>query len=308
MKEESLMIEVMFGESEGGTMKVAKNYSKPDFNSGAIGWIGRKPTKAEFDKMFDGKAVSGNSSEVVCIPFLLDIGDITVPIESEYRKNLMIELYTITGFGDENTRKSLEDAWDKYLKEIERLKNYASQEEYIRLWYSNAPYSLCGFYYVCKLLKEYGCKISAIKLPQHMQISDIEIQSCSYWGEMPAGKLYQYLPLEKALSASEIRLFASFWDELKEDKSTLRAVVNGRVIGVPDDFYDHIIRKEIPDGEFVMARLIGNILGKYPLGIGDWWYSKRINRMIELGELVVVQKQKEIYSQVLKREYRRKFR
>ena len=300
------MIEVMFGESEGGAMKVAKNYQKPDFNSGAIGWIGKgpKPAKEEFDKMFDGKAVGGNASEVVCIPFLLDIGDITVPIDSDYRKNLMIDLYTITGFGDENTQKSLEDAWDKYLGEIERLKNYASQGEEIRLWYGNATYSLCGFYFACNLLKEYNCKISAIKLPHHIQLSDTEIQENTSWGEIAAGKFYQYLPFEKTVSACEIRFFASSWDELKEDKSTLRAVVNGRVIGVPDDFYDHIIRKEIPDGEFVMARLIGKILGKYPLGIGDWWYAKRINRMIELDELVVVQKQKEIYNQVLKKRER----
>jgi hypothetical protein len=88
----------------------------------------------------------------------------------------------------------------------------------------------------------------------------------------------------------------------QEDKSILRAVVNGKVIGVPEDFYDHVIRKELPEGEFTMGRLIGNILGKYPLGIGDWWYAKRIIRMIELGELVIVQKQKEIYSQILKRQ------
>jgi len=50
-----------------------------------------------------------------------------------------------------------------------------------------------------------------------------------------------------------------------------------------------------------MARLIGNILGKYPLGISDRWYAKRINKMIEQGELVVVQKKKETYSQVLKK-------
>lgn len=299
------MIEVMFGESEGGAMKVAKNYRKPDYNSAAIGWIGKKPSKEEFDKGFDGKAVGGKSSEVVCIPFLLDIGDITIPIESEYRKNLIIDLYILNilnGFGDENIRKSLEDAWDKYLEEIKRLKNYASLGKCIRLWYSNSPYSLCGFYYVCNLLKEYDCKISAIKLPHHIQLSDTEIQFNTSWGEIAAGKFYQFLPLEKALSTCEIRAIASNWDELKADKSTLRAVVNGRVIGVPDDFYDHIIRKEIPDDEFVMAHLIGNIIGKYPLGIGDWWYAKRINSMIELGELIVVKKQKEIYSQVLKKQ------
>jgi hypothetical protein len=295
------MIEVMFGESEGGAMKVAKNYRKPNFNSGATAWFGRKPTEEEFDKMFDGKAVGGNSAEVVCIPFHLDVGDITFPIESEYRKNFILDFYTMNGFGDANSRMSFELAWDKNLQEIERLKNYAAQGECIRLWYSDAPYSLCGFYYVCNLLKEYDCKVSAIKLPQHMQLSDTEIQFYTSWGEIDAGRFHRFLPLERELSTCEIRSYASNWIELKEDKSTLRAVVNGKVIGVPEDFYDHIIRKEIPDSEFVMARLIGNILGHYPLGIGDWWYAKRIKKMIELGELIVVNKQKEGYSQVLKK-------
>ncbi|SNS73977.1 protein of unknown function [Anaerovirgula multivorans] len=295
------MIEVMFGESEGGAMKMAKNYQKPDFNNGTTAWFGKKPTKDEFDKMFDGKAVGGNSSEVLCIPFMLDIGDINVPIESEYRKKLILDMYTINGWDDKSTLEDLEKAWKKYLDEIGRLKNYAAQGKNIRLWYSDAPYSMCGFYYVCNLLREYGCKVSAIKLPQYMQISDNEIQFYTSWGEIDAGKFYKFLPLEKELSSCEMRSFVLDWVELKEEKSNLRAVVNGKVIGVPEDFYDHIIRKEIPDGEFIMARLIGNILGKHPLGIGDWWYAKRINKMIEQGELVVVQKQKEIYRQVLKK-------
>ncbi len=68
---------------------------------------------------------------------------------------------------------------------------------------------------------------------------------------------------------------------------------------MPEDFYDHIIRKELPEGEFTVGHLNGTILGKYPIGVGDWWYAKRINRMIELGELVIVKKQKGIYGQVL---------
>lgn len=295
------MIEVMFGESEGGAMKVAKNYKKTDYRSGATGWIGKKPSKEEFDKMLDGKAVGGNSSEVVCLPFVLDIGDINMPIDSDYRKNLILDMYTINGRDDISTIKELEKAWEKYLKEIERLKNYASIGEELRLWYSNAPYSLCGFYYVCNLLNEYNCKVSVIKLPPYMQLSDNEIQFYTSWNEIYAGKFYKFLPLEKELSHCEVRSFASDWIKLKEERSTLRAFVNGKVIGVPEDFYDYIIRKEISEGEFIMARLIGNILGKHQLGIGDWWYAKRINKMIEQGELGVVQEQKEIYRQVLKR-------
>lgn len=73
------MIEVVFGESEGGAMKVAKNYKKPDYHNGAIAWFGKKTSKDEFDKMFEGKAIGGNSWEVVYLPFMLDIGDINMP-------------------------------------------------------------------------------------------------------------------------------------------------------------------------------------------------------------------------------------
>lgn len=295
------MIEVVFGESEGGAMKVAKNYKKPDYHNGASGWIGKKPSKEEFDRMFDGKAVGGNSSEVVCLPFMLDIGDINMSIDSEYRKNLILEMYTINGRDDISTKKELEEAWEKYKNEIEQLKNYAIKGEEIRLWYSNAPYSLCGFYYVCNLLNEYRCKVSAIMLPRYVQLSDNEMQFYTSWNEVDAGKLYKFLPFEKELSYCELRSFASEWMDLKEERSMLRAFVNGKVIGVPEDFYDHIIRKEISEGEFIMARLIGNVIGKHPLGIGDMWYAKRINKMIEQGELEVVQKQKEIYGQILKK-------
>jgi len=295
------MIEVLFGESECGAMKAAKNYRKPDFDNGAIGWIGRKPSKEEFEKMFDGKAVGGNSSEVICIPFMLDIGDINVSIESDYRKKLIFDMYTINGMDDDSTLKVLEDTWKKHLSEIERLKNYAIQGEAIRLWYSDSPYSVCGFYHVCSILREYNCKVSAIKLPQYMQQADNIMQFYTSWGEINAGKFYKFLPLEKELCSPEVKSFAYNWLELKEEKSTLRAIVNGKLIGVPEDFYDHIVRKEVPHGEFIMARLIGNVLGKHPIGVGDWWLAKRINKMIEDGELMVVQKKKKIYSQVLRK-------
>ncbi len=295
------MIEVLFGESEAGAMKVAKNYRKPDYDNNATAWFGKKPSKDEFEKMFDGKAVGGNSSEVICIPFMLDIGDIDVSIEGEYRKKLIFDMHTINGMDDNNTLQDLENSWKRYLNEIERLKNYAIQGETIRLWYSDSPYSMCGFYYVCSVLREFNCKVFVIKLPQYMQLSDNIMQFYSSWNEIDAGRFYRFLPLEKELSPRELQSFACNWAEFKDEKSTLRAVVNGKLIGVPEDFYDHLIRKEIPDGEFIMARLIGKILGKHPLGVGDFWYAKRINEMIEEGELTVVQKEKEIYRQVLKK-------
>ena len=210
-------------------------------------------------------------------------------------------MHTINGMDENNILQDLENSWKRYLNEIERLKNYAIQGESIRLWYSDSPYSMCGFYYVCNILRGYNCKVFIIKLPQYMQLSENTMQFYTSWDEIDAGRFYKFLPLEKELSHREIQSFSCNWAELKDEKSTLRAVVNGKLIGVPEDFYDHIIRKEVPNGASIMARLIGNILGKHPLGLGDFWYAKRIIKMIDDGELMVVQKKKEIYSQVLKK-------
>lgn len=271
------MVEVMFGEGEGGAMKIAQGYAE------------------------NGEVNGIKKSEVVCIPFLLDIGNINEAVESEYRKNLIMELYTANGRVDKSIAKALEETWPIYLNEIERLKKYASQGEKIRLWYSNAPYSICGYYYTCSLLKDYHCKVSAIKLPDYKQGSDNKILFLTNWGEVEPEEYHKYLPFEEELTASAISEYALLWNELKEDNSPLRAYVNGKLIGVLEDFYDHIIRKEIPDKEFEMVQLIGNILGKYPLGVGDWWYAKRIINMIERGELEVVNYHENKYCQVLKR-------
>lgn len=300
----TLMIEVMFGESEGGAMKMAKNYNVN--SSCAVGWIGegKKPSKKELDKMFEGKPVGGNSGEVICLPFMLDIGNIQIPIEDEYRKELILDMYSNGRIDKESLRKELEGVWVRYLDEIERLKAYIASGEQLRIWYSNAPYSLCGFYYTCHLLQNIKCDLSAIKLPEYKYDAvNRTITSFTSWGEMEAGKFYQFLPLECPVSDDEKRYFGSKWEDLKEDNSPLRAVLNGNLTGVSEDYYDFMIRKELPDEEFVLARLIGNILGKYSIGIGDWWYAKRINWMIERGEIKVMEEKEHTYSQILKKAF-----
>lgn len=292
------MIEVLFGESEAAAMKIAKNFQN---TTSIISGEFREEKNHEFHITEGGKPISGNSKQVICIPFMLDIGDNSYPIDSEYRKNLILNFYTMNTKNKPEVLKELEGCWSIYLNEIERLKHYAAQGQAIRLWYSDAPYSLNGFYYICKLLQEYPCKIFEVKLPPYRKLSDNEMQFHISWGEIEPGEFYHYLSLERELSHNEIRSFATDWNELMEEKGMLRAVVNGRLTTVTEEFYDFIIRKEIPDGEVSIGRLIGKILGKYRIGVSDWWYAKRILLMIEQGELVVVKHKKELYGDVVKK-------
>ncbi len=58
-------------------------------------------------------------------------------------------------------------------------------------------------------------------------------------------------------------------------------------MSVPIDFYDHIIRKCLPDGPVVMGKLLNSIM-RYPLGVSDTWYRFRIEKMIKDGEIDIV--------------------
>lgn len=278
------MLEIVFSDSTKGAMKVAKNYNKENMIGGAIGYIGKKPSKKELEKQFEGKAIGGSSKDVVCIGFNLDIGDIASGIDSEERRNEFIRVFGSVNFKD----NEIERFFNSQREDFEKLLIAAKTGEPIRVWKSNTPFSACAFACLCDTLRNIECKISSISLPEYWETSDNTTQSCADWAELPPGQFYRFLPLEREISNIEKRLQSSLWNDLKAENAPLRALVNGKLISVPKDFYDQIIIKNIPDQEFVMAQLIGTILGKYRLGVGDAWYALRIKKMIAENKLEIV--------------------
>lgn len=297
------MIEILFGESEGVAMKLAKNYQQPDYEDGPTAWLGEKPDKATFEDMFAGEAVGGTSAEVIILPFMLDIGSLREPLDGTYRKQIILEQYGVYWNEDEKEeREELEQEVETYGKELQRMEQFAKQGESFRIWYSNKPYSLCGLCHAVSVLRKYECAISVVRLPDYVREEENTTVRYSSWGEVDAGQFYRFLPLEKELSEHEQKVFASRWDELKEEDALLRVLINGCLVGVKEDFYDFLIRRELPEGEIIQARLIGNLLLKYPLGISDSWYMNRIKHMIETGEIKVVKEADEIFRRSIRKE------
>ena len=80
------------------------------------------------------------------------------------------------------------------------------------------------------------------------------------------------------------------WQQLKKENAPLRAVVNRRLVSVPETFYDSFILQELDaeEDEFMEARVIGKVLGKYSLGISDSLVAIRIEQFIKDGMLKAV--------------------
>lgn len=283
------MIEVVFSDSEKGNFKLARNFSGKDMSSGAIGYIGEKPSDGELEKYLkenrEGEPLGDDSEDVVYIGFNLDMGEIDGEIDGAKRQKIFNDLWCRFNF----TYPEQQEFFKTQRDDLEKLLSFARSGKSIRIWKSNSPYSACGFYYVCYLLKDIDCSnLSVITLPEYLpDFTGKNIHHVS-WGEVHAGKLYKFLPLEKTIFKIEKQAYSTHWEVLMNENAPIRAIINGRLLSVVEDFYDPIIIKNIPSGEFVLARLIGEILIKYELGISDSLIASRIDKMISDKKLVIV--------------------
>lgn len=292
------MIEVLFGESEAASMKVAKSNSNMllHHSNGPTATIGTPLTSSE-----ETTWIQGNSQEVICLGFMLDVGDIQQEVASEYRKNLIYSLLYQEQWGkDLEMSKELIEIGNIYFKEVERLKEYIEHGESIRVWYSKSPYSLCGLYFLCHWMRNDRNEMYVVELPAH-RINKSAIISYQNWGEVVAEQFSHFLPSQRQISNIEKKLYAQNWLELVEDNSPLRIILNNQLVGVNEDFYDFLIWKRLDEKPIKQARLIGDILGHYPISIGDWWYAKRIQHHIDHGLIEVVEDAEKKYARLIKK-------
>ena len=66
----------------------------------------------------------------------------------------------------------------------------------------------------------------------------------------------------------------------------LRAVVNGRVMGVSEDFYDPVLRRCLTEKPQKVANVLGQALVQLS-GVGDWLLARRLRAMAEAGTVRV---------------------
>ncbi|MEA4846941.1 MAG: DUF3658 domain-containing protein [Clostridiaceae bacterium] len=311
------MIEVVFSDSEKGSMKCGQRFSSNAGGAVGIAIIrsdGGQPTKEEYAaalaeaklrrerELRDGKPLGGRPEDVIGLSFALDIGDIAVPITDASRRSLLAQMLSADPWDQlHEIEDSIHRYWDGCISDLNKLITKAKAGEPIRIWYSNAPYSMCGFYDTIYNLESCDCRISAVKLPGFMPLGERGAKSAVSWGEITPGEFAHYLPLEFEIPDSVKKAVIMEWERLKGENAPLRVVLNGKLHSAEMDFYDCFIRKEIPDGTFKVGQLIGSVLGRNRLGIGDWLIAQRIRNMIESNELIIVQKNAAFYGTILKR-------
>lgn len=267
------MIEVTFGDSAGGGLKYARSYSK-------------------------------ELGDIVCLGIMADIGDITEPMFGEYRYRLLCRMLYQEQWGkDAEMKAELKTLGKHYAKEYLRLKRGLKDGEPVRVWISDSPFSMCGFFWLSGLLAKYNAEVCVVEMSRFNERtaaeSDRTLTVRCDWGECEPSEFASALPLARRIPRTELISNLIEWQRLVNDNAPLRTVIAGRVVSVPASFYDFLIWRYLGRKPIREAVLIGKILGENQLGVGDWWYAQRIEHFIRRKSIVVLQDSERKYERVI---------
>ena len=319
------MIEILFGDSACGSLKMAQSYGKGEYQGGgAVGVLishedGRKPTKKEINAIrreYEEKERSawesavplgGRSSDIYGFWLMLSMGDISENQPDVERMKVLERVYSI--FPDSDGQRTAREMLKKVNENLKAVRERVDLGEPVRIWYSSQPDEMCGLYWFMYQLNQWKVsdgQVCIVKLPEWEEVADRTIVRKTNWGETHPGEWYKYIELQKNVSSIFIRDYASHWSELQIENASLRIVLNGQLVSASEKVYDDLIISEInaEGDEFREAVIIGRILGKYRLGISDSLISFRIEEMISAGKLTVVSeagKDMPVYHRQLKK-------
>lgn len=297
------MIELAFGESAAGALKIAKSTKQGDPVNGAVAVFGgtrreRRETLREAKKprTWSGVTMEGSSKDVVALNLALDISDISdLDTDMKARKRFLDTCFSdYPGVSNE--------IWETNQQAIMRILEAKTTLEPIRMWIGiSNPAELCGFHFICHLMCAAQTPLSVVRIPNEIE-KENSVISCRGTGDIDAELLGAYTDYDEPVSELQRNMYARLWCNLVQENSPLRAVVNGTLISVPDYFYDFALRANMSNKECTIAQLIGTALGKIA-GVGDQWLYLRIKYMLNEGELIMVKSAKtdHPYSQVINR-------
>ncbi len=282
------MLEVVFDNSIAGSLRQAKGRRRGQrtvsqgvavYTPEGDGRDGFRPVTVETVWNAD---LPGAAAEVAPLVLGLDMGDLSDLGSLETRRGLLRSLLADWPDWEEDVEQTLTQARET----LTRLRAAAGTGEAVRVWMADwCPGDVCGLFYVCDVLRNAEVPLSVIRAPREILRSDGTLVTYRGIGDFAPKEVGALAAAEAPLSSVQRRAYANRWRELVGENAPLRAVVNGRLMSVPEDHYDFVLRAALPETEPIkMGRLLGDALSTLT-GVGDGWLYLRLRAMLAAGEL-----------------------
>lgn len=162
--------------------------------------------------------------------------------------------------------------------------------EAIRLWLSNNSSDRCGLYWFCDYVRKTECQLYTVICPGIELLANenrfIENTRWAAFNNLPYMASFSERATE--LSKAEINLYSELWQKLVKENAPLRVLIDDKVIGTTEDFFDNTILDYVTAEPISQATIISNFLE-------DWYctdycfVSERINYLLEQGKIEIVE-------------------
>ena len=273
------MLEVVFSESAAGSLAAAIGKK--------AGGQGQAGAFAQENRGAKAAALAGSRADICSFPLYLGFGAIDEAGIGPLREQAIAALMgAYPAEGAQAAAAFLQTARSS----LEKLLSRAKQGEQLRIWASGQPDDACGLCWLMEQLMNARLeKLDAalVLLPGFCEKPGSTAVLHSSWGELSAQEWSQVAGLGQKIPAALCQAMAACWQQLRAQNAPLRAVVSGRLVSAPAAFYDSLILRELgaEPQEFSQARLIGKLLGKYPLGLSDAFLALRLEQFVRDGAL-----------------------
>lgn len=232
-------------------------------------------------------SLGGDPEDVLCLPLALSVGAIREPLAEDASRQALLRRW----IGDEALA---ERSWRRSLDAVKRLEGCGAGDR-VRIWVDQTPDSLCGLLFAAGLLAETGAEAGVVFLPPWRELPDGTLVQHMGWNGVAPEEFGCFLHLERPLTPHVLRMLAHQWRALRDENAPLRAMINGNVRSVGEDFYDGLIRKALPTGQKKVAQVIGDIIGREHPGVSDSLLADRIRALLRQGEYRLVREDPEIF-------------
>lgn len=141
---------------------------------------------------------------------------------------------------------SVGNLMEKAYPDLTELRTRAENGEPLRVWYSQDPDEMCGFWWLMSELEDLeDIQIHGIELPSYYERPDDVVIIWDKWEEVAPEEWPLFLSKENLLPRNFRRGCALEWQELVWEDAPLRAVVNGKLVSASEKLYDCFLRKDV---------------------------------------------------------------
>lgn len=264
------MLELVCGQSAGGSLKMAKN----------------------------GADFAGNARDMLCPELALSVGNLRDFPPQTGRAEVLRGLYqAVRRQADCDAEAQAQRNRDV----LEKLCAAAADGTPVRVWTAPAAEEWCLFLLAMYLLQNAGGPVSAVCVPLLQPRADGTLCALRSLGELSPEQWHTFLPLEQPVDPAQRRAWANLWSASLWQSAPLRVMLNGTLAGVPENFFDSLLWESLPPRKvFSAGEAVGCALSRLS-GVPDGFLAGRLHRWTGQGKLRVRQPAEYYYETVLER-------